>query len=313
MWRVTNLNARPWPQNPVNEDDASEAGKGHEFASQLFKSHYMPPEYELRKYLSSEIAAWAFSFALGNVVKSGTNPYTYTITPILGSTNPTELELPYFSFVQQIRPGGSSVLDQMFKGCAIRSLRLVVNNSPGRQSAMLYITLVTTGQYTEPSVITIPAAITLNEMNAALISALTINGIDYYTSAKDFISCEWVWDNAFRGGFFVGSGSQDGFQTQGRFEVGDRGHGFSYVARYKNGSTELTKLRALTTGTANLVFTKDSSNSLDITEQKLGFRVAELGETDGIVTVGVTGVQQYHASNGLVTVVAKCAVDGICQ
>jgi hypothetical protein len=313
MWRVTNLNAREWGQNPISEDDAAEVGKGHEFASAPFKSHYLPGDYELRKYLSSEMAAWAFSFALGNVVKSGVGPFTYTITPILGSTNPTGLELPYATFVQQIRPGGSSVLDQLFKGCAVRTLRLSVNNSPGRQSAMLAIGLVTTGQYTEPSAITIPAAISLNEMNAGTITALTINGIDYFTSAKNFQSFEWAWDNNFRPGFFVGSGSQDGFQTQGRFEIGDRAHGFSYIARFVNGSSELTKLRALTTGTAVITFTKDANNSLQITEQKLGFRVAELGETNGIVTVGVTASPMYDSTNGLVTVVAKCGVDGICQ
>src|SRR5690348_5644429 len=122
MWRLGYLNRQEWSQNPVAEDDANEIGKGHEFATQQFKSHYAPPDYEFRKYLSSEFAAWAFSFALGNVVKTGTGNITYTITPILGATNPTGLELPYLTFVQQIRPGGSAVLDQMFIGCAIRSL-----------------------------------------------------------------------------------------------------------------------------------------------------------------------------------------------
>jgi hypothetical protein len=313
MWRMNNLNRKPWAQNPVNEDDANEIGKGHEFATAEFKSHYMPPEYEIAKYLSSEFAAWAFCFALGNVVKSGAGPYTYTILPILGSTNPTELELPYFTFVQQIRPGGSSVLDQKFIGCAVKSLRLSVQNSPGRSSATLRAGLVTTGKYTEPSAITMPAATAVHEMGAGLISALTINAIDYFTAAKDFLSLEWAWDNAFRAGFFPGSGTQDGFQIAGRHEIGDRQHGFSFVARYKNGSTELTKLRALTTGTAVITFTYDSNNALTITEQQMAFRMAEIGETDGIVTVAVTGTPQYHTTNGLVTVVAKCPVDGICQ
>jgi hypothetical protein len=312
QWRMTNLNSKPWAQNPVSEDDGAETGKGHEFATALFKSHYAPPEHEISKYLSSEFAAWAFSFGLGNVVKSGSTPnFTYTITPILGATNPTDLELPYFSYVQQIRPGGSSVLDQMLVGCAVRTLKLSVSNQPGRASAMLSVGLVTSGKYTEPSAITVPAATVLHEMQAGSMT-LTINGVDYVTS-KNFISLEWTWDNNFRSGFYPGSGSQDGFQIQGRMEIGDRAHGFTFLARYANGSTELTKLRALTTGTAVLVLTNDTNNNLTITEQKMGFRMAEVGESGGIVTVAVTGSPLYDSTNGLVTVVAKAAFDGICQ
>src|ERR1035441_1522796 len=40
MWRHTNLNTKPWAKVPVNEDDRAEIGKGHEFPTQLFKSHY---------------------------------------------------------------------------------------------------------------------------------------------------------------------------------------------------------------------------------------------------------------------------------
>src|ERR1039457_526901 len=108
IWRHTNLNTKPWAKVPVNEDDRAAIGKGHEFPTQLFKSHYNMPAYELSKYASSEFLAWAMSFSMGNVVVSGSGPYTYTIVPALGATNPTGLELPYFSFVQQIRPGGSA-------------------------------------------------------------------------------------------------------------------------------------------------------------------------------------------------------------
>ena len=69
----------------------------------------------------------------------------------LGATNPTGLELPYFSFVQQIRPGGSAVLDEILVGCAIKGWKLSIKNSPGRASAMCSVECVTTGQYTSPS------------------------------------------------------------------------------------------------------------------------------------------------------------------
>ena len=74
--------------------------------------------------------------------------------------------MPYFSFVQQIRPGGSAVLDEMLVGCAVKSWKLSIKNSPGRASAMCSAECVTTGQYTSPSGITLPAALTPQEFNA---------------------------------------------------------------------------------------------------------------------------------------------------
>ena len=224
IWRHTNLNTKPWAKVPVNEDDRAEIGKGHEFPTQLFKSHYNMPTYELSKYASSEFLAWAMAFGLGNVTVSGSGPYTYVIIPALGATNATGLELPYFSFVQQIRPGGSAVLDEMLVGCALKGWKLSIKNSPGRASAMVTAECVTTGQYTSPSGITLPAVYSPHEFNAGMITALTFNGINYLSgsSAKDFVSMEASWENNFRPGFFPGSGTQDGYQIQGRFEWGDR-------------------------------------------------------------------------------------------
>ena len=202
----------------MNEDDRAEIGKGHEFPTQLFKSHYNMPTFEISKYASSEFLAWVMAFSLGNVTVAGSAaPYTYTIVPALGATNPTRefprlcrggsrsltvpgirgsrgrvclpererlassrtefptavqlrararvlgdcdqaplrgqqsksprlcrgmltptgLELPYFSFVQQIRPGGSAVLDEVLVGCAVKGWKLAIKNSPGRASATL--------------------------------------------------------------------------------------------------------------------------------------------------------------------------------
>src|SRR5580693_10052915 len=177
IWRQTNLNTKPWAKVPVNEDDRAEIGKGHEFPTQLFKSHYNMPTYELSKYASSEVLAWAMSFGLGNVTVSGSGPYTYVIIPALGATNATGLELPYFSFVQQIRPGGSAVLDEMLVGCALKGWKLSIKNSPGRASAMCSVECVTTGQYTSPSGITLPAVSTPHEFNAGMITALTFSPV----------------------------------------------------------------------------------------------------------------------------------------
>lgn len=310
-WRLPNLNPRPWAQSPVVESDAGEVGKGHEFATTRTKSHYENGTYQFQQYASSELLAWALAFCLGKVVKSGTTPnFTYTITPLNPATD--GLEPPYLPFVQQIRPGGSSVLDQLFPGCAIKSVRLTVNNAPGRASAMLSIELINTGVCTEPSVVTLPAPAVFHEFIANSLT-LTIAGVDYVAS-KSWESLEIVWDNMFRPGWFPGNTFQDGFATQGRFEVGDRQCGFSFVVRYANGSTELTKLRALTTGTAVIGLSYDSNNSLAFTWQKMGFRVVEIGNKDGIVTVGVTGDPLYDSTNGVCSAVVKVSGNGnICQ
>jgi hypothetical protein len=274
------------------------------------------PTYEISKYASSEWLAWVMSFSLGNVTLSGSSsPYTYTIVPALGATNPTGLELPYFSFVQQIRPGGSAILDEMLVGCAVKGWKLSIKNSPGRASAMCTAECVTTGQYTSPSLITVPAASLLHEFNAGMISALTINGINYLTggSGKQFVSLDASWDNAFRPGFFPGSGTQDGYQIQGRFEWGDRVFGMQMVVRVQAGSTEYSNLINLTTGTSTITFTRDTNNSFTMAVQQQGFQVAELGNTDGIVTLQITGEQLYNSTNGLVTITIVTPQAGVCQ
>ena len=199
IWRHTNLNTKPWAKIPVNEDDRAEIGKGHEFPTQLFKSHYNMPTYEISKYASSEFLAWVMAFSLGNVTVAGSEaPYTYTIVPALGATNPTGIELPYFSFVQQMRPGASAVLDELLVGCAIKGWKLAIKNSPGRASAMCSCECVTTGMYTTPSVVTLPAVATPHEFNAGMVSALTINGINYLSGGlRDLASISRAFEPAW--------------------------------------------------------------------------------------------------------------------
>jgi hypothetical protein len=256
------------------------------------------------------------AFSLGNVTLAGSAaPYSYIIVPALGATNPTGLELPYFSFVQQIRPGGSAVLDEILVGCAIKGWKLAIKNSPGRSSATCSCECVATGQYTTPSGVTLPAVATPHEFNASMVSALTINGINYLTggSGKQFVSLDASWENNFRPGFFPGSGAQDGYQIQGRFEWGDRSFAVQFVVRVQSGSLEYTNLINQTTGPATITFTRDTNNSFTMDIQSMGFNVVELSNTDGIATMQVTGVQLYDPTNGLVTMSITTPQNGICQ
>jgi len=309
IWRLNKLNATLASPKYIAEDDAAELGKGHEFATATFKSHIESTGHQLEKYISSEFAAWLFSFGLGKVVKTGVGPFTYTCTPL--SPVADGLELPYWSFLEQIRPGATDVRDIMLVGCAIKSFRLQISSGPGRANARATVEFTHSGKITEPSAITLPAATAENLLNAYSL-ACTILGVDYVT-AKNFVSLEMGWDNAFRDGFYPGSGQQDGYQIQGRLESGDRVPFLNFVARYVDGSTELQKVRDLTTGTVVIVLTKDANNSMTVTWHQVGFQVAEVGDADGLVTVSVTGKPQYHATNGVVSAVVVTPVDAIAQ
>jgi hypothetical protein len=311
-WRVPNLNKKPWSQKVVNDDDRAEIGKGHEFPTQQWKSHYDNGIYTIERPASSEILAHALGFGLGNVVYTGSAaPYVYTVAPINPATNPTGLELPYFQFVQQMRPGASAVLDQLFTGCAVKGWKLSVKQGPGRLSAVVTEDIVCSGLYTSPSVVTMPGPMTWHEMQSPSLS-LTINGINYVTG-KNFVSLDMGWDNNFRPGFFPGVTLQDGYATQGRFEIGDRVATFNYVARFNYGSTEIEALLALTTGTAVAGLSYGANDTFTATWEQMAFKVVELGDVDGIVTVSVTGEPQYNTTNGLLSAVVNSSTSNICQ
>src|SRR5690606_8036909 len=133
--------------------------------------------------------------------------------------------------------------------------------------------------------ITMPAA-TAEKLLPAASLTLSINGVDYVTN-KNIVSLETGWKNNIRmdAGFFPGSGFQtagDGSTgaIRGRLEFGNRQGNLRFVARFENGSTEYTKLKAQTSGTAVINLQFDVNNSLQITWQKITYSVVDIGEQD---------------------------------
>lgn len=316
IWRLGKLNAAFAGPRLNTENDAAELGKGHEFATQIFKTSW-DVQGQIEKYLGSDFAAWAMAFGLGKAVKSGTTPnWVYTCTPLDPVTD--GIELPYFSFIEQIRPGAGVVLDRMAVGCAVEGWTLTVGSGPGRENSKLVVEIVGSGKHTEPSAITLPAAVVEKLLPSASL-VCTINGVDYVTN-RNIVSLEATWKNNLRvdEGFYPGSGFQDAGDAtsgaiRGRLEVGDRECGMQFTARFANGSTELTKLKQQTEGTAVMSLSHDVNNNLELTYQRIQFSLAELGETNGIVTVRVTCTPMMHSSNGLLTAVAKCNTGGIAE
>lgn len=310
LWKLDKINASLADIQLKTESNAPDIGKGHEFETASYLTNW-DVQGQIEKYATGNFAAWAFSYALGKVVKSGSGPYLYTITPL----NPVNdgIELPSFSFLEAIRQGGSAVLDRMAVGCVVDSLEYTIGSGPGRANHKITVGFVGTGKLTEPSAITHPAATAELRLPQAT-AAITINGVNY-VSSKNIVLARFGWQNNHRldAGFYPGSGTQDGAAIRGRMEFGDRVCAFSFVARFENGSAEITKLKAQTSGTATIQTTYSANEDLLITLQQMVFRAVVIGDTDGIVTVAVEGGPQYHTSNGLVTVVATTATNDICQ
>jgi hypothetical protein len=317
MWRMNKLNAALADPKLAIEDDAAEYGKGHEFATTTFKTSW-DVTGTLEKYLSAEMAAWAVCFGLGKVVKSGSANFTYTCTPLFPSAGDAT-ELPYFSFVEQIRPGAGVILDRQAVGCAVEGFTIAIGSGPGRANSKITVEFVGSGKVIDLATgITMPAATVENLLPSASLT-LTINGVDYVT-AKNLVSLETSWKNNLRvnDGFFPGSGFQTAGDAttgaiRGRLEFGNRQGTLKFVARFDASSAEYAKLKAQTTGTAVMTLTHDTNNSLQLTWQKVAFSTVTIGETDQFATVAVDCVPQYDATNGILTAVAKSAVDGICQ
>ena len=311
MIRLGKLNASNMYPRLMTENDAEEYGKGHEFATAVYKTHW-DVSGQLEKYLSSEFAAWVMAFSLGNVVKSGTTPnFTYTCTPLDPVTD--GIELPSFSFVEQMRPGTSPIVDFMNVGCVIEGWNLTIGSGPGRASAKLVADIVGSGKFMEPSLITLPAATTEHLLPAAS-AAIEINGVDYVTS-KNFVSLEAGWRNniLLDDGFYPGSGTNEGAAIRGRMEVGNREASLRFTARFDETSLEYTKLKAQTEGTAVITLTYDTNHSMTMTYQRVQFGAVERGGQNGIVTVDVTCVPLYHSTNGIFSSVIGTTLDGIAE
>lgn len=317
MWRFSKINAALANPKLATENDADEYGKGHEFPTATFNTAW-DISVALEKYLSAEIGSWAVAFALGKVVKSGAGPFVYTCTPLIPSAGDAA-ELPYLSYVEQIRPGGGVVVDRQAVGMAVESFQISVGSGPGRSNSKISVELVGSGKVTDSATgVTMPPA-TAEKLLPSASLTLNINGVDY-VSNKNIVSLETGWKNNIRmdSGFFPGSGFQtagDGSTgaIRGRLEFGNRQSNLRFVARFENGSTEYTKLKAQTSGTAVITLAYDVNNSLQLTWQKVTYSVVEIAETDQILTVAVDCLPMYHSSNGILTAVGKTTVDAICQ
>jgi hypothetical protein len=290
------------------ESDAEDVGKGSEFATQLFPTT-KDVQLGLEKRLSSQFAAWMFAFGFGTsnmtTAADGTAGTKYTITPMDVCDG---LDLPAFSVVEQLGAGcpGGTPLDRMGVGCVINSFGISFQSGPGRNNTLARADIFGCGKTLEPSAITLPAALAESTLSGSS-ATVTLNGTDYIAN-KSLISLDMSFANNVRldSGYFIGSGTEDGASIRGRMERGDRVYGLTFVARLESGSTELSKLKAGTTGTATIVLTgaefeTGHAHKLTVTFHKIQYSAVEVSDSNGIATVNVTVTPLEHATNGICT------------
>ena len=310
MWRPgTLLNDDLINESLTTESDAEELGKGHEFATQTFPVSW-DVGFPMNCYLSSEMMAWVGVFGLGSVVKSGSGPHVYTCSAL----DPAEegIELPSFSFLRQLRPGGAKEIEDILaSGLVVEGFRVSVGSGPGRASSMLSIDAVGTGKINTNSGITAPARTNVKLLPSSSL-ALTVNGTDYVAN-KNIVSLEWGIQNAHQleAGFYPGSGIANGAAIRGRMELGARVPLLSFVARLGENSAELASLTAQSKGTAVVSQQLDVKNKYTVTFHQTVIAARTIGSEDGMRTVAVTVSPQYHKTNGLLTLVATTEVDAV--
>jgi|SRR5215471_20764549 len=298
LWSFTKVNTALAVVEPRTETDALDIGKGDEFPTTVFKTS-ISTSMALEKYASSEFAAWLFAFALGSCAKTAAGTgWTYASTP----QNPTTacINLPAFTYVEQIRQTPNAVVDWAPVGMVINDFTLNLETGPGRANCRLSCNCIGTGKLVNPSGYTIPAVTTEHSLNASGATVLTVNGIDYLagTGIGRFNTLEFRWNNNLRAdtGYYAGSGTQNGFGVRGRMEFGNREVTLNFVARAIAGSVEFNNLLGLVEGATTLTIggavigAGPQTNGITLSFPRTIISSEVNGESDGVVTVncGVT-------------------------
>lgn len=290
-----------------NETDATWIGKGVEFAENLYPVNN-DTSNKIEKYGSVEFMTAALAYGLGNVSQTSG---TYTITAMNPSTS---LQLPSFSWVEQVEESGSAAIDNLYTGCCVENLGIKFQYGPGLKSVTCDMAWRGSGATTSPSGVSVPATQTDHHALGSGM-ALTINGVDYVAAATG-LEGSFTWNNNLMAneGYYIGSGlDAAGYANRGRLWYGNRVAGFDFTVLLLNSSAEYSKLRALTTGTATMTFNYDSTHQVVIELQKVGFKKVMNTQTNGLVSVRVTAEPMYDLTNGIITVTAKCPISGIAQ
>jgi hypothetical protein len=315
MWSLTKTNPALGVVTPINETDADDIGKGDEFPTATFPTS-IDTAATIEKFCSSEFLAWLFCFTTGQATKTGN---TYTAVPSDPVVNC--LNLPAFTYAEQIRPQPDSVVDRAMVGMVVNDWTLTMESGPGRANCRVAVNCVGTGKTIAPSGITPWPAIEPEHFLNAASATISILGIDYVMSAS-FISAELRWGNNVRlpSGLYPGSGVQNGYAIRGRMEYGSRECSLRFVARALKGSPEYALLMTPAPGNEGSVTISTTGATIGAGPGKHGFTVTfpravftavVNGEADGIVTVDCVVTPLKPPTGDYVTLSATTEKSGI--
>jgi hypothetical protein len=261
--------------------------------------------------------AWLFCFTTGKATKAAAGTgWAYAAVPNDPSVDC--INLPCFTYAEEIRPEPDSVIDRSLIGCVVGEWTLTMSSGPGRANCRVACTFPGSGRVQIPGISPLPLVMQEHFLNAAG-AHITINGIDYVLSAS-FISLEFRWNNNVRldTGLYPGSGTQNGYAVRGRMEYGIREMTLSFVARAQKGSIEYDNLINQVEGPA--VFgvngaAIDASNyhAFEIDMPRTRFQSVVNGDDANIVTVqcAVTALQPLDGVTPIITLKATTTQDGI--
>jgi hypothetical protein len=290
IWSLLKTNTDLMTLALATETDALDIGKGDEFPTQVFPTS-ASTTVPLQKYCTSEFMAWLFCFGLGKATgaAAGTG-FHYDATP-QDPASGSCINLPAFTWAEQIRPSPNSVVDRAAIGMVVNDFTITMESGPGRNNCRVAANFIGTGQVAAPSGLTFPANTPEHLLNANGVTVLTVNGIDYMLGGN-FVSLEFAWNNNVNttSGYYPGSGAQNGFGIRGRMEFGTRSCTFRFVARAQKGSQEFLNLINLTEGPTTVTVKGaaiDASNFNDMTIScpRTMISADVTGEQDGVVTV----------------------------
>jgi hypothetical protein len=316
IWTMSRINPAMATVNPVNETNALDIGKGNEFPTQMFPS-YQDASVAIEKYVSSEFMAWLFCFTTGKATKTAAGTgFTYAAVP----NDPTVncINLPAFTYDEQIRPSPNSVIDRAIIGAVVGEWTLTMSSGPGRANCRVAVTCPATGRVQAPGLSPLPAVQLEHFLNAAG-ATININGIDYVLS-QSFISLEFRFNNNVRldTGLYPGSGTQNGYAVRGRMEYGIREMTLNFVARAQKGSTEFNNLLSGTEGPATFsvqgpLIAGTTYHGFTITMPRTRMLSVVNGDDNNIVTVqcGVTALVPTDGVTPIITMSATTTKDTI--
>ena len=301
---------------PVNEDDAKFLGKGHEFATQQFKSH-LTCERNWNGILTSEAFAILTVFAMSKFSKAAAGT-GFKYTSLMSDPVADGIDMFTNMFVDTIRQGATDVHDMALIGLVCDEFTVTLNSGPGLENATFTSRWVGCGKYVSPSTVVVPVVTAEHFLNAGGASSITIIANDYLATNKFNTLSFGVRNNLRRERmYYPGSGTLDGYQIGGRMQHGDREAFLNWTVDFVDGSDELTKMLALTTGTGvvtvggAVIGAGPSTHEAKATFQQIGIKSAVIGNSSGIVTVACDASVQKHSANGVVTFDATCEKDEI--